>query len=966
MSGSALRVAVFTGFFAAGIAAADSFEIFHAFSAAGTSEPTAALIAGTDGRLYGTTRTGGLFGRGSVYSLTPDGVGGWTFAELHAFSGPDGAELLAPLVQSADGSLWGTTSKGGEADSGTVFVLDASGRLTVLHSFANSVDGAIPVGGLVQAPDGSFLGKTSTGGLHGYGTIFRLTPEGTFTTLHAFPGFPEGGANSRAGLIRAADGNIYGTTSEGGEFNAGTVFRLDEAGTVTTIGAFDHVIGAYPEAPLVRASNGYFYGCTPFGGVYRIGYLGGLTGVDLPTLGETRGALIEGSDGLLYGTAIGNPGRLFRFEPSGSGLDLFAEVPELPYASLLELPDGRFVGASTGGSVFAAATNGEVEEIHLFRPTEGAAPRGGLIEASEGWLHGTTGGGGADGVGTVFRMNLAGVLETLHDLAFFGGTTWVPNTTLLESGGDFYGTAWGPLLGYGSVFRYESDGTFTTVHSFSGFDGEEPEAALAVGEDGALYGTTTAGGENSYGTAYRIDGTGAFSLLHSFEVDEGARPEGRLLLYDGYLYGTAQHGGANGYGTLFRMDDEGTVTPLVDFDGGELGGYPRAGLLQASDGNLYGTTSSTIFRLVPGGSLTTIHTFAFPEGFQPMAALIQAPDGNLYGTTAGGGSNTRGTIFRSDIDGDLTTLHEFSGPDGEYPRSELLLASDGNFYGTAPSGGPTGAGVVYRIATKSMFQIDSVSPTSGRAAGGGSFVVSGGGFQPAVSIAMGGQLATGIVGVDRTTARGLSPALDPGHLYDVVVTQNGYFDVVLAESWFADFLDVPSTNLFHDSIESIVRAHITAGCGAGQYCPNSPVSRAQMAVFLIKAEHGSAYLPPPCTGVFSDVPCPSLFADWVETLAAEGVTAGCGTGLYCPNDPVTREQMAVFLLKTKEGSGYVPPPATGEFGDVPAGNAFAPWIEEIYARGITGGCSASPLLYCPGNPNTRGQMAVFLVRTFGL
>jgi hypothetical protein len=140
-----------------------------------------------------------------------------------------------------------------------------------------------------------------------------------------------------------------------------------------------------------------------------------------------------------------------------------------------------------------------------------------------------------------------------------------------------------------------------------------------------------------------------------------------------------------------------------------------------------------------------------------------------------------------------------------------------------------------------------------------------------------------------------------------------------------------------------------------------------MAVFLLKSEHGSSYAPPTCTGVFGDVVCPGGFAvDWIEQLYHEGVTGGCGGGNYCPDSPATRAQMAVFLLKTHLGSSYTPPGATGIFGDVPIGSFAADWIEDLYQRGITGGCSASPLLYCPNNPSTRGQMAVFLVRTFGL
>lgn len=179
-----------------------------------------------------------------------------------------------------------------------------------------------------------------------------------------------------------------------------------------------------------------------------------------------------------------------------------------------------------------------------------------------------------------------------------------------------------------------------------------------------------------------------------------------------------------------------------------------------------------------------------------------------------------------------------------------------------------------------------------------------------------------------------------------------------------DFLDVPPTDPFHDYVIKIARNGITAGCGGGNYCRNNSVTRAQMAVFLLKAEHGSSYLPPACTGIFGDVTCPSPFADWIEQLAAEGITGGCGGGNYCPGNPVTRAQMAVFLLKTEHGPSYTPPACMGIFGDVVCPSAFADWIEQLAAENITGGCGGGN--YCPGNPNTRGQMAVFLSKTFNL
>jgi hypothetical protein len=182
------------------------------------------------------------------------------------------------------------------------------------------------------------------------------------------------------------------------------------------------------------------------------------------------------------------------------------------------------------------------------------------------------------------------------------------------------------------------------------------------------------------------------------------------------------------------------------------------------------------------------------------------------------------------------------------------------------------------------------------------------------------------------------------------------------------FSDVSPASGFYSFIEDIFHNGITGGCGAGIYCPTNSVTRAQMSVFLLKSKHGAAFVPPPCQGIFGDVACPSLFADWIEELAAEGITAGCSTSplLYCPDSPVTRQQMSAFLLKSLNGSGYVPPPASGIFGDVPVANLFAPWIEDLYNRQITAGCSASPLLYCPSDPNTRQQMAVFLTKTFSL
>ena len=197
----------------------------------------------------------------------------------------------------------------------------------------------------------------------------------------------------------------------------------------------------------------------------------------------------------------------------------------------------------------------------------------------------------------------------------------------------------------------------------------------------------------------------------------------------------------------------------------------------------------------------------------------------------------------------------------------------------------------------------------------------------------------------------------------VIVTSDMSF--VPTEGDTDTFSDVPPSNPFYDFIENVARNEITSGCGGDLYCPGSPVKRSQMAVLLLKSEHGSSYVPPPATGtVFTDVPKTAFAAKWIEALAAEGVTSGCGGGKYCPKSPVTRAQMAVFLLRAKHGTDYTPPPPTGIFADLSLTDPFTPWIEQLSIEGVTAGCGNDD--YCPNQPNTRGQMAVFLVRTFDL
>ena len=278
--------------------------------------------------------------------------------------------------------------------------------------------------------------------------------------------------------------------------------------------------------------------------------------------------------------------------------------------------------------------------------------------------------------------------------------------------------------------------------------------------------------------------------------------------------------------------------------------------------------------------------------------------------------------------------------------------------------GLASAGIALGATSATPFQVAYIYGTSGPAGGGTPVNVVGNQFAPGATATIGG-VGVGAIVTSSTRIGVTSPALSPGALYDVII-DNGAASGVLPKGWFADFGDVAAASPFHAPVETIIRDGITSGCGGGNYCPSSSVTRAQMAVFLLRAEHGSGYVPPPATGtIFGDVHQGDFAADWIEQLYAEGITGGCQAGTppnYCPSSSVTRGQMAAFLLKIYHGSGYAPPVATGVFSDVPTSLPLAPWIEELARLAVTSGCGGSQ--YCPGNAVTRGQMAVFLAKTF--
>lgn len=283
--------------------------------------------------------------------------------------------------------------------------------------------------------------------------------------------------------------------------------------------------------------------------------------------------------------------------------------------------------------------------------------------------------------------------------------------------------------------------TFATVVNFDQNNGGWPEAALTQGSDGLLYGTAPGGGNGRAGLIFRLNPEGGVSIVytfceHSFECSDGENPVAPLIVgHDGAFYGTAQDGGARGCdgggcGTVFRVTADGTFSVLHRFVPGE-GGSPKGALIQATDGNFYGTTQQsvpmadlggggTIFRMTPGGRVTVLYRFTNLEndpGSWPTGSLVQASDGNLYGTTGTGGDigcNPPfgcGTVYRMTLDGAFSVMHVFEFHDGEFPYGVLLQAADGNLYGTTlVAGNPTcregyGCGTIYRLDLKGNFSV---------------------------------------------------------------------------------------------------------------------------------------------------------------------------------------------------------------------------------------------------------------------
>jgi uncharacterized repeat protein (TIGR03803 family) len=634
---------------------------------------------------------------------------------LASFSDPP-YPVLGRLLESSTGRLYGVTSIGGPADKGAVLAFDRQpdGTLssTVLHTFSGA-DGASPGAGLIECSDGALYGTTFEGGAENRGTVFRITPAGSFTLLHSFTAAT--GRFPSAELVELSDGNLYGTAGNGGAPDE-TIFRISKAGTLTVL----HVFGAdarNPQDALIDGGDGKLYGITREGGAAGTGAFFSITPDGTFTVLQSfalpgpagPNTLIDGGDGFFYGGASsGESGKIFRVSRTGVLSVLYswpASPPDGPVGpvSLVRAGDGNFYGTTQfGGSenrgrLFRVTPAGGYTMLRSFVFATGGAPFGrSLVQLSDGGLYGVTTEGGIMRRGTIFRATTTGQYTVVH--AFPGTDPAFPLGSLIaDSDGTFYGTSClGGAFNAGTVFRVVTNPlpnfpVVTVLHSFAFWDGYCPRGELAFGLDGALYGTASQYGLGGRGTIFRITTAGAFSPVYFFNGANGGEPLGGLLrASDGHLYGTTRYGGSQDAGTLFRLTSTGAFSTLHHFQRfPTVAAFPGAPLMQFGNA-LYGAALGTPFRVTLGGPMTLFGE----EGFM-LGPFVAGSQGELYGTSfpsMGGG----GRLFSMTPDGVTTTLHSFGGNDGTTPVAGLLAATDGYLYGSAATGGAQGAGTLYR------------------------------------------------------------------------------------------------------------------------------------------------------------------------------------------------------------------------------------------------------------------------------
>ncbi len=691
-----------------------TFTKKHDFYRVPGGNPKCDLIQAGNGKLYGVTELGGANGVGTLFEFNPT-TG--TFTQLASFSNTLGEQPIRGLVQHTNGKLYGTCSAGGANGFGTIFEYNIStNTLAKRHDFVNAggnLNGRSPRGALVQAANGQLYGTTLLGGANNQGIIFEFQPTGSNFFKRADLTIANG-ARPFAGLMRASNNLLYGTTTQGGSNGVGVIFSFNTSSfAYTPLFNLTSADGAVPYAELIQDGvGGLLYGTTSEGGAtdqgtvfsFDIGTNTYTRLVDLsPTLGyRPLGRLRRAASGILYGTtSLGGAsslGVLFSYDPATSTYSLVKDLNDIGvngcWSGVFEAPTGTLNGlASTGGDGgsgalfrYVVASNTLTEAVS-FAFSEGSQPKGRLVRDANGLFYGLTSAGGTNGSGICFSFDPA--TNTFARLVDLNGTTGTfPTGTLTLANGKYYGLCnLGGNSNEGTVIEFDpATTTLTAKVSFSGATGTKPRSGLVLASDGLMYGSTTAGGANNLGTLFSYSpGAASVTPLVDFSLSTGTEPFADLTqASNGLLYGTLSEEGAYDNGTLFSFNPgTSTFTKLYDFDGLQ-GGNPTGRLLQASNGLLYGMCredglyfNGTLYSWDIGtNTYTELYDMTTAEGAASESNLVQGTDGNLYGVCVQGGANDLGSIFRY-VPGSntFTVLRSLATADGTLPFDGLVSES---------------------------------------------------------------------------------------------------------------------------------------------------------------------------------------------------------------------------------------------------------------------------------------------------
>jgi uncharacterized repeat protein (TIGR03803 family) len=504
-------------------------------------------------------------------------------------------------------------------------------------------------------------------------------------------------------LVQASDGNFYGTSQQGGVKIGGTAFRLTPGGKLSSIYSFDlrpNDLGIAPHAAFCVGADGNLFGTTTKDSCNRAGCIFKMT--------------VKG-------------------EPTFLQCNYPGDLAPVSYTQFTRARDGTFYAALYDldsrkpylvGFVSHLGRDGSVLfSTQMNRAAHGAEPKAPLTEGTDGNVYGVASQGGANELGTMFRVSPAGVITLLHSFAGSDGSK--PESALIQaSDGNFYGTTTrGGKFDMGTIFRATTTGRVATLKSFNGVNGSYPDGGLTIGPNGFLYGTTNAGGQTNDGTFYQITLQGSFTTLASFNAATTGRvpSNGVTLGRDGKFYGTTVIGGDYGYGTAYRATSAGVLTRLASL-GDPEGYYAENGVIEGKDGNLYGGASAggnnyfgTIFKIAPNGKVSTLASFdQSTTGYVPTP-IVQGTDGNFYGATMGGGANGVGAIFKATRTGVFTVVAPLNTTTGSNPF-DFLLGQDGNFYTLTGAGGPSLGGTILRLTSSgalSQFAALTIGPLGG-------------------------------------------------------------------------------------------------------------------------------------------------------------------------------------------------------------------------------------------------------------